>query len=100
LLVNPAMESRMDWIHQIAPKTPLTGPDAAPQRRPANELELMSVQVIATFDTAPGTRADEVPRGEFERVAVDESRPSDCGSSAREDRRPRLCRPRRLKPEA
>jgi acyl-CoA hydrolase len=33
----------------------------------------MSVQVTATFDTAPGTRADEVLRGEFQMVAVDES---------------------------
>lgn len=32
----------------------------------------MSVQVIATFDTAPGTRPEEVLRGEFEMVAVDE----------------------------
>ena len=33
----------------------------------------MSVQVIASFDTAPGTRADEVLRGEFEMVTVDEA---------------------------
>jgi len=31
----------------------------------------MSVQVIARFDVAPGTRADEVLRGEFEMVTVD-----------------------------
>ena len=147
----------MDWIHQIAPKTPLTGLDAAPHPRPANELELtelilpqqanhygtlfgpnalallgkaaflvaarfarqsvvmaaasqieflapipvgalvrvlarvtrvgrtsMSVQVIATFDTAPGTRADEVLRGEFQMVVVDElGRPTAVHVSAR-----------------
>jgi acyl-CoA hydrolase len=32
----------------------------------------MSVQVIASFDTAPGTHAEKVLRGEFEMVAVDE----------------------------
>ena len=32
----------------------------------------LSVQVVATFDTAPGTRADEVLRGVFEMVTVDE----------------------------
>ena len=37
----------------------------------------MSVRVVATFDVAPGLRADEVLRGEFEMVAVDElGRPS------------------------
>ncbi len=147
----------MDWIHQIAPKTPLTGLDAAPHPRPASALELtelilpqqanhygtlfgpnalallgkaaflvaarftrqsvvmaaasqieflapipvgalvrvlarvtrvgrtsMSVQVIATFDTAPGTRADEVLRGEFQMVAVDElGRPTAVHVSAK-----------------
>jgi acyl-CoA hydrolase len=33
----------------------------------------LSVQVLASFDTAPGTRADEVLRGEFEMVTVDEA---------------------------
>ena len=32
----------------------------------------LSVQVLATFDSAPGTRPDEVLRAEFEMVAVDE----------------------------
>ncbi len=32
----------------------------------------MSVQVRATFDAAPGTRPEEVLRGEFEMVTVDE----------------------------
>ena len=32
----------------------------------------LSVQVVASFDSAPGTRADEVLRAEFEMVAVDE----------------------------
>ena len=32
----------------------------------------LSVQVVATFDTAPGTQADEVLRGEFEMVTVDD----------------------------
>ena len=135
----------MDWIHQIAPKTPLSDLGATARQRHANELELtelilpqqanhygtlfgpnalallgkaaflvaarftrqsvvmaaasqieflapipvgalvrvharvtrvgrtsMSVQVVAAFDTAPGTRAEEVLRGEFEMVAVDE----------------------------
>ena len=135
----------MDWIHQIAPKTPLDDAGTGSCRRPDNELELtelilpqqanhygtlfgpnalallgkaaflvatrytrqsvvmaaasqieflapipvgalvrvlarvtrvgrtsMSVQVTATFDTAPGTRADDVLRGEFQMVAVDE----------------------------
>ena len=33
----------------------------------------MSVQVHARFDTAPGTRAEDVLRGEFEMVTVDEA---------------------------
>ena len=33
----------------------------------------LSVQVLASFDTAPGTHADEVLRGEFEMVTVDEA---------------------------
>ena len=33
----------------------------------------LSVQVLASLDTAPGIRADEVLRGEFEMVAVDEA---------------------------
>ena len=33
----------------------------------------LTVQVLATFDTAPGTRAEEVLRGEFEMVTVDET---------------------------
>ncbi len=147
----------MDWIHQIAPKTPLTEPVAASRRRPDNELELtelvlpqqanhcgtlfgpnalallgkaaflvaarytrqsvvmaaagqieflapipvgallrvlarvtrvgrtsMSVQVSAAFDTAPGIRADEVLRGEFAMVAVDElGRPTTVQPPAR-----------------
>ena len=37
----------------------------------------MSVQVSAAFDVAPGTRPDDVLRGEFEMVTVDElGRPS------------------------
>jgi acyl-CoA hydrolase len=32
----------------------------------------LSVQVVATFDCAPGTRPDEVLRAEFEMVTVDE----------------------------
>ena len=32
----------------------------------------LSVQVVARFDSAPGTRPDEVLRAEFEMVAVDE----------------------------
>ena len=33
----------------------------------------MSVQVVAAFDTAPGTNPEEVLRGEFEMVTVDEA---------------------------
>ena len=32
----------------------------------------LSVQVVASFDSAPGTRPDEVLRADFEMVAVDE----------------------------
>jgi acyl-CoA thioesterase YciA len=32
----------------------------------------LSVQVVATFDSAPGTRPDDVLRAEFEMVTVDE----------------------------